>query len=1329
MKKTLFLLMALASVAIAADTTMPPSSTFDFDFSDSLLSGASALRTVSFMDGNFRATITADAGTNTLSSGDWSTADGDDTVTIPAEGTPAYDYIKGGSTSTNLTLTLSNLVAGEKYSFSFTTGIPFEGEGNGNTISEGEGNTYASRIRTPEDSENENRPGDKGITTFTYTDIVADSSGKISIIINTPDDKHTPSFNVASLSGASKTATDGNLGYVFAASATQSGNAALIVREGSTGNNWAAAFGNAANPGTDDNTLVLTGNASIKFTGDYTGGKYTDEKNKGTTVFGIVNAGKVTGNVNLVFDAAHANYGSFSDTNAASVVGAYKGTIDGTFSATINSGTFAKDIMGGIHTGDTDSIGATSMVINGGTIGGNVYGGGYAGTITGNTAVTITDIGALKNHTADSIISGGGISDTINGNSTVTFSGITSGNYAGTVKGGAATNVEGTSILNITDSTLTLKNAEEFDSIIIGKDSSLTVTGNISSGDKAKLAVTFDEETAQTKTVNGFGSGVISGLISGEGTFAAVDSATFNGKAISKTNGFNLTVEDSVYYVMGKYTDYTGNDADYTFVLSSDKRMKISEAVHVGNHSFESVSGPVVDAEANSAMAYYVGKEGTLCISGNSTSSGLTAGQMLTNIYGDGNVILRTGGYESDTSEGPLEVFLTGATKAAGNLYLSPKVLLPGETDINESKNLHLYLEDGADISSFSSVTFSSQKTELIVNGALGADENGHHINNLSTLGSSTVMMYINSSDNDEIVLGGTTSIKSYLFYEPQTQGLTPSVFYLDFNQDATVHIDYLDGGNTDEYLATGSGPDYASYLCITSAFNDKFASTRDKDIVGNVIIDSFDFRGYISFISRQDGGSLNATITLQDNQWLSSAQYSNSASKTKNSDTLTLQGTGTYVLEEGCDIQIKFGRLSEETNDGEHIWQGTVELTNVDATNSSAGNGHGIDFSLYGNNQSTVAFNGFKGDVVTWNAQGGIADNQPDSVNIESALVLTNTEKMSAYEVTGGITTQNYTGAISGEGDFVVSATNGKNINLSGELKGWNGNLKATAGEQNVTLSGAATTVNAAIKTEGGSLNLTVDNSGKTTTFNKGVQATALKVNDGSVAELTQESSAGNIAISTNGGNASLSAGITISGSMLSDGHIADAAITAVKTENTVELSNITAEDLYLYGEDAVFHSEESAAFFYTEDVTAGDLAYTEVSFSSDIFKGMTLSDDGAKATITVSNTILDGGLIQSTKTNNVTIFLEGFTIEALINRSGVWNWDEQRLSFNVPEVATLSGEVTVQELLAAKYASVTYSQTASGLMIRMQNIPEPTTATLSLLALAGLAARRRRK
>ena len=1329
MKKTLFLLMALASVATAE--------TYDLTFQDvsfgsstELTAGDAAIKwgdSVAAYDAWYMEFRMPTVTTNEYKA----------SLTTGPESTSNYSALSASAKSGYVTIGY-----GFGYVYDAGAGIAFEAD-NTLTFAYYNGAAYLGNQET-----------EKYVVCY-YPDVETTTmtSGTSWAWANNSGDVGTTQIGqtrIASLQGMSSldiatlvktgTAQSGSVStdnYLFAAAKTETADKARTVSSGSTGDAWAAAFGNAvfytndngqlANA--DSDSLILTGNVSMTFNDGFAGGAPDNGSGGGTTVFGIVNAGKVTGDVNLVFDAANANYGSFTKTGAASVVGAYKGTIDGTFSATINSGTFAKDIMGGIHTGDTDSIGATSLVINGGSIGGNVYGGGRTGSIKGNTAVSITSLTPFASHKASNIISAGGsgIDGTIEGDASVSFSGV-SGSYAGTVSGGS--NVKGTSSLSIAGSSkLSLNKVENFDTIDIAKGSSLTITGNISSGDKAKLAVTFDEETAQTKKDNGFGSGVISGLISGEGTFAAGGSATFNGKAISKTNGFNLTVEDAVYYVMGKYTGYTGNDADYTFVLSSDKRMKISEAVHVGNHSFESVSGPVVDAEANSAMAYYVGKEGTLCISGNSTSSGLTAGQMLTNIYGDGNVILRAGGYESDTTEAPLEVFLTGATKATGNLYLSPKVLLPGEADINESKNLLLYLEDGADISSFSSVTFSSQKTELIVNGALGADENGHHINNLSTLGSSTVMMYINSSDNDEIVLGGTTSIKSYLFYEPQKQGLTPSNFYLDFNQDATVHIDYLDGGNTDEYLATGSGPDYASYLCITSAYDAKFESTRDKDIVGNVIIDSFDFRGYISFMSRQDGGSLNATITLQDNQWLSSAQYNNVLSKTKNSDTLTLQGTGTYVLEEGRDIRINFGRLSEETNDGEHIWQGTVELTNVDATNSSAGNGHGIDFSLYGNNQSTVAFNGFKGDVVTWNAQGGIADNQPDSVNIESALVLTNTEKMSAYEVTGGITTQNYTGAISGEGDFVVSATNGKNINLSGELKGWNGNLKATAGEQNVTLSGAATTVNAAIKAEGGSLNLTVDNSGKTTTFNKGVQVTALKVNDGSVAELTQESSAGNIAISTNGGNASLSAGITISGSMLSDGHIADAAITAVNTENTVELSNITAEDLYLYGEDAVFHSEESAAFFYTEDVTAGDLAYTEVSFSSDIFKGMTLSNDGAKATITVSNTILDGGLIKSTNTNNVTIFLEGFTIEALNNGSGVWNWDEQRLSFNVPEVATLSGNFTVMDLLEADYASVTYSQTESGLKIRMQNIPEPTSVTLSLLALAGLAARRRRK
>ena len=325
---------------------------------------------------------------------------------------------------------------------------------------------------------------------------------------------------------------------------------------------------------------------------------------------------------------------------------------------------------------------------------------------------------------------------------------------------------------------------------------------------------------------------------------------------------------------------------------------------------------------------------------------------------------------------------------------------------------------------------------------------------------------------------------------------------------------------------------------------------------------------------------------------------------------------------------------------------------------------------------------------------------------------------------MTGGIAKQDYTGSISGKGDFVVSATDSMDVTLSGDITEWEGNLKATAGEQTVTLSGAATTVNAAVAAEGGKLALTVDNSA---TFNKEVKVTSLTVNSGSTAKLTKESTAGTVKLT-----GELSNGISIIDNTLSSidntlrsGRIANGSITSTATTDTVELDGISASNLRLYGKDVTFHSDEADVFFMAEEVGS----HTEVKFRSDIFSGMTLADDGALASLSVSNTI--GGVgVTDLKLTNVIIILDGFTMETLEDHPwGDWDWTNTALSIDPSEATTFSGGVTVQELLAADYASVTYSQTESGLTIRMQNIPEPTTATLSLLALAGLAARRRRK
>ena len=582
------------------------------------------------------------------------------------------------------------------------------------------------------------------------------------------------SLDIATLvkSGTAQSGSVSTDNYLFAAAKTETANnKTRTVSSGSTGDAWAAAFGNAvfytnANnvlTNNDCSTLELTGNVSMTFNGDFAGGA-PDNGSGGTTVFGIVNAGKVTGNVNLVFDAANANYGSFTNTGAASVVGAYKGTIDGTFSATI-----AKDIMGGIHTGDTDSIGATSLVINGGSIGGNVYGGGRTGTIKGNTAVSITSLTPFTSHTASNIISAGGTDGTIEGDASVSFSGV-SGIYDGTVSGG--TNVKGTSSLSIAgSSTLSLNKVEDFDTIDIAGGSSLTITGNLSGG--SGIGVTYDANSTHiTNKTNGLGDGIfdLSSYITGEGNFAMGVGATYNGLAVTSTKGKTLYIDNAIYYVTGESNsaDYNGSDADYTYVLSPSKTVSFANVVNVGNHAYDGTgslsSGPIPNSEANKALGYYVHEGGTLAIVGDSRDSGLTASQILLNTMGGGDIVLRAPGYETDGANTPLNLDIKGKTQACGDLYIAPKIL--HSTTVKEEQNLNITLSDGANISSFRSVVIGSQHASLAIDGVIDAAPNGHHVNNLQLLGSSDFTLYINTdNDNKEIVLGGSTAIRQHVYF------------------------------------------------------------------------------------------------------------------------------------------------------------------------------------------------------------------------------------------------------------------------------------------------------------------------------------------------------------------------------------------------------------------------------------------------------------------------------------------------------------------------------------------------------------------------------------
>lgn len=180
--------------------------------------------------------------------------------------------------------------------------------------------------------------------------------------------------------------------------------------------------------------------------------------NKG--VWGVYNTnanqqGRVTGDVLLLVDNADVTLGSFTAGGAtASVVGANKGAIGGTYSFILAEGALEAGIIGGgcggssVHAveigveggsvggnvcggsvGGDDTVGSASVAISGGSIAGSVYGGGTNGTITGDTNVTISG-GAVNGS-----VYGGGDGDAIGGSTGVTISG---GTVNGSVYGGSA---------------------------------------------------------------------------------------------------------------------------------------------------------------------------------------------------------------------------------------------------------------------------------------------------------------------------------------------------------------------------------------------------------------------------------------------------------------------------------------------------------------------------------------------------------------------------------------------------------------------------------------------------------------------------------------------------------------------------------------------------------------------------------------------------------------------------------------------------------------------------------------------------------------------------
>ena len=202
-----------------------------------------------------------------------------------------------------------------------------------------------------------------------------------------------------------------------------------------------------------------------------------------------------------------------------------------------------------------------------------------------------------------------------------------------------------------------------------------------------------------------------------------------------------------------------------------------------------------------------------------------------------------------------------------------------------------------------------------------------------------------------------------------------------------------------------------------------------------------------------------------------------------------------------------------------------------------------------------------------------------------------------------------------------------------------------------------------------------------------------------------------------------------------IQDMTLTNTTITAATAETRVNLSNVSGDATLAKGK---FHMQGQLP---VELVNAGG---SDVKFSSSALSGLTLNTADSSASLVVDLGDLSCLTPMGPGQYDLTITLSGFTMEdysGLATGAGLVfaadSWLGQLLSkAENADVQVSFSEAVAEETPAAvaeggAATGVTYSTGSVGTVIIITglNVPEPATGTLSLLALAALAARRRRK
>lgn len=439
------------------------------------------------------------------------------------------------------------------------------------------------------------------------------------------------------------------------------------------------------------------------------------------------------------------------------------------------------------------------------------------------------------------------------------------------------------------------------------------------------------------------------------------------------------------------------------------------------------------------------------------------------------------------------------------------------------------------------------------------------------------------------------------------------------------------------------------------------------------------------------------------------------------------LKGTGNLVINDTETRGYENFRMQELVINiaGADQYSGQIQIhENYDKLNLTVAENAGVNVALInvdlksGRNQIAAIQNIGSGNTITLS---GVTGYLPEGYTFVNDIVLKNTEgenAKAALEITDGWTkeTNEFSGKVSGSGNFLINkptAAVHMTYKFSGDVSQWEGSMEVIGGEHDVVYTDANIAAGTAIVVNNSSIksrdkgrnNVTFDYSRAATvksSFENGGNGLYLTVKNSSKDATTFTSNAiGLNKLTVENGKAAFTGVDTLT--------MAEIALTAtaqlsVGAEGTGTVRATTAE--LAAGAVITGNFDLSQATHLTLDglgtktvtvtgVLVMDSA-TKLTLNADTIAAITALDAQERLNLFTVGSFTVGAAAPTTET--IADAVQEYSMETFFNGT----WDERLyLGFNGTEIY----------------------------VVNTSTIPEPTTATLSLLALAALAARRRRR